>query len=151
MIKRIITWLLILISLLPTTLISPTRVQANTENRYTKHYNELKKINQTISQKLYDKQMTSKTEKWAKSIKGIKYLQNNQIEVYVTSKFKKLKLNNRQDIIDQVQLFSLRTIDHFKEFDSSTYLDGLSTIIFCDGSYIGKSKFLNNKDFTWNQ
>jgi len=30
-------------------------------------------------------------------------------------------------------------------------MDGLATIIFCDGGYVGRSKYLDNKEFTWNK
>lgn len=129
------------------------------EDSSSKTYNKLKKINQTLSSQLYEKQgyLTNDNHSndtntdWLPFVKNIKYLKNNQLEIYVTSNFKKLKKSHRQEILLNAQSFTLRTIDKLKDFSQKDYMDGFSSLIFCNGDYLGRSKFLSNKDFIWHE
>lgn len=135
----------------------PVAAASESQSSYTKTYNKLKRINNNISHELYSKQVTDKKAHldpnfaWTKFIKSIKYLKNNQVEVYVNDNFTKLKENARMNVIDNAQMFSLRIIDDIKSPSEETYIKGLATIIFCDGNYIGRSKFMSHKDFIWNR
>lgn len=134
-----------------TSITASTTVLAQTDNktetRINKEDSKLRKVNQTLSRKLYTKHQAH--HDWSKFIKNLRLLKNNQIEIYVNSNFLKLKEQQRQDIINQAQLFTIRTTDYFKDFDQAAYLEGLPTITFCNGNYLGRSKYLNNKEFIW--
>ena len=134
----------------------PVIVQAADQNmsRSNKAYQRLKRINHTLSQQLYAKQTDSKKDtdfEWTKFIKNIKYLKNNQLEVYVNDNFKKESEKNRADIIEKVQLFSLRIVDNYRDSNPDDYINGLAAIVFYNGSCIGHSRFLSNKNFIWNK
>lgn len=87
---------------------------------------------------------------WSTFIKRINYLKNDQIEVYVTDEFKALSHKKRAQIIESIQQLVLSYLDDFKAVTPTRYSEGLSAIIFCDGNYFGRSLFLDNKDFKWN-
>ncbi|ALB29031.1 hypothetical protein [Companilactobacillus heilongjiangensis] len=151
--KRIMPLLGLLLTIIPMSHTTVVEAQANHEIKFVKTYNKLRKINQKLSHKLYEEQQanTKSSEDWAKFVKNIKFLKNNQVELYVTSSFKELKSSQRENIVNQAQLFTLRIADSWKDFGQTTYMDGLATIIFCDGGYVGRSKYLDNKEFTWNK
>jgi hypothetical protein len=136
------------------TIINPTIIAAEASNksevRISKAENKLRKANQLLSQKFYTKQQSSHNSRdWFKFVKNLRLLKNNQIEIYVNNNFSKLKESQKQDLLNRAQLFVIRTTDQFKDFDQSAYLDGLSAVIFCDGEYLGRSKYLDNKDYVW--
>jgi len=151
--KRIMPLLGLLLTILPMSHTTVVEAEANHEIKFVKAYNKLRKINQRLSHKLYEQQQneTKNSDDWFKFVKNIKFLKNNQVELYVTSSFKKLKSSQRENVVNQAQLFTLRIADELKGFDQTTYMDGLATIIFCDGGYVGRSKYLDNKEFTWNK
>lgn len=129
-------------------------VQAATTNEKSDPvYGKLKKINQSLSQQLYDLKLQQKKdhEKWSQFIKSIHYLQNKQVEIYVTESFNNLSAKKKHTIVSEAQLFTIRIADKIKNFDQRTYMDGLAVVVFCNGNYIGRSKYLENKDFTWKQ
>ncbi|KRO00858.1 hypothetical protein [Companilactobacillus kimchiensis] len=136
------------------------------ENKHTKSYNSLKRINYVISERLYNKRglitdnLSNKTklksskdiaDNWSKFIKKINYLKNNQIEIYVTSEFKSLNRKLREKIIIKAQLFSLKTVYEIKKFNQEKFLEGFATAIFCEGVYLGKTEYLNNSNIIWNK
>ncbi|MFC6177171.1 hypothetical protein ACFQAV_09980 [Companilactobacillus huachuanensis] len=151
--KQIMPLLGLLLTIIPMSNTTTVKADTNHEVKLVKAYNKLRKINQKLSHQLYEQQQIEANDSnhWSKFVKNIKFLNNNQVEVYVTSSFKKLKSTQRENIVNQAQLFTLRIADSWKNFDKTTYMDGLATIIFCDGGYVGRSKYLDNKEFTWNK
>ncbi|GEO56881.1 hypothetical protein LBO01_00100 [Companilactobacillus paralimentarius] len=87
---------------------------------------------------------------WSTFIKRINYLKNDQIEVYVTDEFKTLSHKKRAQIIESVQQLALSYLDDFKAVTPSKYSEGLAVTVFCGGNQFGRSLFLDNKDFKWN-
>lgn len=140
----------------PTTTVQADQAESIHAN---KTYQQLKKINSSLSHKLYDKQLDdtkTKSKKcpidtnWFTFIKNVRYLKNNQLEIYVTESFEKLNQTTRNQVITHVQSFGLHTVDRFKKFDATTYLAGLSAKIYYEDQSIGHSVYLNNKIITWN-
>ena len=148
---RVLALLGVIMTATSTTIQVTTTVRA--ETKFTKNYNKISKINRNLTQKLYVRQHSDEKDSndWSKFVKNVKFLRNNQVEVYVNPNFKKLKTTQRQDVVNQAQLFTLRIADDVKNFDGSAYVDGLASIIFCDGSYLGRSNYLDNKNFNWNK
>lgn len=140
--------------ILSTVTINPVTVFAQANNKDEVHISKaetkLRKVNQILSQKFYAKQQAHhNSHDWSKFVKNLRLLKNDQIEIYVNSNFLKLKESQKQDLINQVQLFTIRTTDHLKNFSQATYLDGLATVVFCNGEYLGRSKYLENKEYIW--
>jgi len=102
-------------------------------------------INNSISHQLFkdDKQV------WTKFIRKINYLKNNQLEIYVTTDFKNLSHDKRDEIISRVQQLSLISIEKFKGVSLTRHITGLPANIFCDSNFIGRTEFLNSKDLDW--
>lgn len=137
------------------------------EFRAQRFFNKIKKFNEKLNKRLNNKtelaihkfKADSKSTArksgnlkiyWTTFIKRINYLKNDQIEVYVTDEFKTLPHRKRVQIIESVQQLALSYLDDFKAVTPSRYSEGLATTVFCDGNYLGRSLFLDNKDFKWN-
>jgi len=101
--------------------------------------------------KVSSKKLAKSKIYWSAFIKKINYLKNDQLEIYVTSEFRTLPEKDRQEIITRARVISLTCVDKFKGLTQNDYLEGLSSLIFCDGDYLGKTEYLNNSDIIWNK
>ena len=117
--------------------------------------NKIKKINHALNKKIYDfrehpqKKNNPEEDSWMIYIKNINYLKNNQLEIYVNPNFKKLSDKKRELIVDTVQRISLSEVLKVLDITSDDYMEGLSSIIYLDGNRLGRSVFLNTKEFKW--
>jgi hypothetical protein len=82
-------------------------------------------------------------------VKNINYLKNNQLEIYVNPNFKKLSDKKREFIVATVQRISLSEVLKVLDISPNDYMEGLSSIIYLDGSRLGRSVFLNTKELKW--
>lgn len=136
------------------------------EKRAEKFFKKIKNFNQKINQDILDKTVAAnRTLKnkyqstneetlnlnryWTTFIKKINYLKNDQLEIYVTADFKKLSQSKRSQIIEFTQQLALSQLDTFKAVSDLAYGESLAITIFCDGNYLGRSLFMNNKEFRW--
>ena len=123
------------------------------EKRDNNLADKIKKINHALNNKIFTlKEHSSKISRdnyWINYVKNINYLKNNKLEIYVNKKFKKLSTKKKENIIKTIQRQSLTEVIRSIDLTTSEYMDGLSSIIYCDGIYIGRSVFLNAKEFKW--
>lgn len=140
------------------TIVSASSTITHTDTRFNRSYNKLKKINQELLLKLSSEQTNSEINQkhkfnadldWTKFIKNVRYLKNNQLEIYTNDNFKKLSNSHRQAVINVVQRFSFNIVSDFKNLPETTFTDGLAALIFWNGSCLGQSEYMNNKEFTW--
>jgi len=101
--------------------------------------------------KVSSKKLFKSKTYWSAFIKKINYLKNDQLEIYVTSEFKTLSEKDRQEIITRARITSLTCVGKVKGLTQNDYLEGLSSLIFCEGDYLGKTEYLNNSEITWNK
>ena len=171
--KKRLSLILIVISIsMFTNIVTPVTAATDTTDHYDefraqRFFNKIKKFNKKLNKhlnsktelalhrlKVDSKSTTRKTENlkiyWTTFIKRINYLKNDQIEVYVTEEFKILPHKKRVQIIESVQQLVLTYLDNFKAVTPSRYSEGLATTIFCDENHLGRSLFLDNKNFKWN-
>lgn len=142
-----------------TGLFQPISVLANTDSpTHKSSYAKLKDLNSTINQRLFDlREYPHKHDKtapkcnyhWFKYVTNINYLKNDQLEVYVTPKFQTLSEELRQEIIYHAQIFSLQLAEKNQKISATQYHEGLATIVFCDGNYLGRSHYLYNHELSW--
>ncbi|HIY92705.1 hypothetical protein [Companilactobacillus sp. HBUAS56275] len=137
------------------------------EKRAVKFFNKIKNFNYKLNQQLAQKTKSainkfkansqSVEEKsdnlkiyWSTFINKINYLKNDQLEIYVTKEFKSLTHKKRAQIVDSVQRLALSHLEDFKAVTPYRSKTGLAASIFCDGDYLGRSLFLDNSNFKWN-
>lgn len=125
-------------------------ITAPHNERLKKSATTTEKINHAISQQLYNKK-TYLSGHWTSFIRKINYLKNNQLEIYVTDSFKKISEKKQTKIINLVQHLSLDHVEELKGLSTVDYQAGLPTLIFCNGKLLGRSEFLNYKEFVWNK
>ncbi|MQS75159.1 hypothetical protein [Companilactobacillus halodurans] len=128
--------------------------------------NQTKKINQTINRRLYKnvnavtkvldeekslskKKLSNIQQYWSQFVKKINYLKNSQLEIYVTSNFKELSQNSRREVIAMAQHLTLDCLESYRAVTREEHLEGLFAHIFCDGTALGRTEFLNHKDLIW--
>lgn len=135
---------------------STTTIKAAKLDQQESKYNHLSKINHRLNKRLYKLQIeqkdfkdSSKNHKWAEFIRNINYLKNDQIEIYVNDKFKKLNMTSREHILTHVKTFSFETISKFHDFNETDYTEGLNILIYHYNEILGRSEFLNNKELVW--
>lgn len=160
--KRILLLLavfpMVALNILPTKTVLADSVQYRSE----KFLNKVSKFNQALNKKLY-KQIKSAdsptsieqrgqhlNHSWFTFINKINYLKNDQLEIYVNDDFKKLSDDKRAQVVDFVQQLTLANLDKIKGVNPITYNQGLSSAVFCDGKFLGRTLFLDHKNFLWN-
>lgn len=130
----------------------------DTSPAHKSSYTKLKDLNSTLTQKIsnlrehpqkYDKIAPDCKFHWFKYITNINFLKNHQLEIYVTPKFQTLSENARQDVIYHAQMFAFQAAEKSQRLSATQYREGLATVIFCDGEFLGHSQYLHNDELVW--
>jgi len=120
-------------------------------SNYLSKNHELLYDNFNNETKISDKKIKTSKNYWANFVQKINYLKNDQLEIYVTSNFKDLSEKNRTEIIDRARLLALTHVGDFKGLTEDEHLEGLSSLIFCEGNLLGKTEYLNHAELIWNK
>ena len=110
------------------------------EKRDNNLSNKIKKINHALNKKIYD---------FREHPQKKNNIEENQLEIYVNPNFKKLSDKKREVIVATVQRISLSEVLKVLDISPNDYMEGLSSIIYLDGSRLGRSVFLNTKELKW--
>lgn len=86
---------------------------------------------------------------WSNYVVKIKMSGKKRVNVHVTTEFAKLSKSDKNNVALKAQNKALIGMSENKHVKDSTYQEGLYTVIYRDGDYVGRSKMSNFKQFKW--
>jgi len=168
LLKRLITSLFFLLSIVAISFsVSSTNVEAKSSKMKTEKVKKLtKKINKSIASSLKedkgwangtldengkptDNGTPNSEFEWSNYVVKIKMSGKKRVNVHVTTEFSSKTTAEKNNIALKAQNKALIGMSENKHVKDSTYQEGLYTVIYRDGDYVGRSKMSNFKQFKW--
>lgn len=93
---------------------------------------------------------------WSVMVKRIEYSgfdnkDSGTVTVYVNNSFKGLSVNEKNQVALKSQNIAIEIVGERYKYSMERYREGVFTRVNCDGDNVGKSGFLNHKEFKWNK
>jgi len=147
--------------------VSSTNVEAKSSKTKTEKVKKLnKKINKSIASSLKedkgwangtldengkpsDNGTPNSEFEWSSYVVKIKMSGKKRVNVHVTTEFADKTTAEKNSIALKAQNKALIGMSENKHVKDSTYQEGLYTVIYRDGDYVGRSKMSNFKQFKW--
>ncbi|APX73145.1 hypothetical protein M5C72_08635 [Companilactobacillus allii] len=86
---------------------------------------------------------------WANYVVKIKMSGKKRVNVHVTTEFSSLSKSDKNNVALKAQNTALQGMEDHKNVKEETYTEGLYTVLYRDGDYVGRSKMSNFKQFKW--